>query len=725
MSDQPTEIRPPGPETQKQRWAKYGANVALVSVVVVLLGVIAAAIAQQPTLKARIDTTQSGLYSLKPQTKGILKDLKEKVRIVSLYTQTKPLPGQEKEFVDYATPVADLLEEYQRHSGGNIEVEVIDPTKNPGKVDALIADVTERYGGEVKQYKDFLAGYDKTEGELERLAGEETKAVAAMDAEQLAQSQAGQTVKLAADSLDNVIAELNAAEKERPRLLAQKPPNYKGAVDAVQSNMTSLSSLGMEVAKLFNQFKDDAKTPELVKKYAAEAAPRYEAIGKQATAVSDQIKKLGELKLDNLRQTLTSREGRDSIVVMGPSDMRVVSFDKVWQVDPNLRRLLAGPDKKIKPQFAGEQQITSAILALTQKTKPKVAFVRGGGPPLTTQGVFFGPPPGPLSRVAARLRDYNFEVLEKDLTGTWAMQAQMQQRGMPPEPEPDDAAIKDAVWFVVGVPSQQGMMGPPPPIAPKIAEHLKAGGSALFLCSPQAEDFGPALSEFGVKVRGDAVIVHQPVPASGAPGDFVNEAQRVPYVFVVNEYGKHMLAEPLRSLDMPLVAGVPVSTESKPGVKQWNLIPVPDAPPSWAETNVEALSSGEQDPTFDPEKDQKGPLFAGAAAQKEQGEGRVVVIGSWQFATNDILRIPDRKLLDEQGLVVSRFPGSLELLTNSVFWLAKMEPMIAISPAAMEVSRIEPMSDTAQAFWRTGVVWVGLPLLVILAGGLMYIRRRD
>jgi hypothetical protein len=54
-----------------------------------------------------------------------------------------------------------------------------------------------------------------------------------------------------------------------------------------------------------------------------------------------------------------------------------------------------------------------------------------------------------------------------------------------------------------------------------------------------------------------------------------------------------------------------------------------------------------------------------------------------------------------------------------------MEPMIAISPSAMDVSRIQPMSDASEWFWRTGVLLIGLPLLVVLAGGLMYVRRRD
>jgi hypothetical protein len=79
----------------------------------------------------------------------------------------------------------------------------------------------------------------------------------------------------------------------------------------------------------------------------------------------------------------------------------------------------------------------------------------------------------------------------------------------------------------------------------------------------------------------------------------------------------------------------------------------------------------------------------------------------------------------KRRVIVSRFPGNSELFTNSVFWLAKMEPMIAISPTAMQVSRIAPMSDTALAGWRVGVLLILLPGLVLAAGILMYFARRD
>src|SRR3954465_7006257 len=185
MSDKPTQPAPAGvsgPETQQQRWMKYGANVVLVSVIVVLLAIVLTALAQQSWAKLNVDTTKAGLYSLKPQTKAVLGDLKQDVTIVSLYTVTKPRPGEEKEFVDRATPVADLLEEYQRYGKGKIHVEVIDPNATPAKVDALIEDVTQRYGGEVKQYRDFIDAFEANQGGgLKKLLTDESAQIAGLD----------------------------------------------------------------------------------------------------------------------------------------------------------------------------------------------------------------------------------------------------------------------------------------------------------------------------------------------------------------------------------------------------------------------------------------------------------------------------------------------------------------------------------------------------------------
>src|SRR5436853_6167673 len=75
------------PESQRERWLKYGLNVALVSVVVIVLAGLIIYLAQDRKYSARLDTTRAGLYSLKPQTLNIIKNNQEPIRIVSLYTR--------------------------------------------------------------------------------------------------------------------------------------------------------------------------------------------------------------------------------------------------------------------------------------------------------------------------------------------------------------------------------------------------------------------------------------------------------------------------------------------------------------------------------------------------------------------------------------------------------------------------------------------------------------
>jgi hypothetical protein len=723
------------PDSQKQRWLKYGGNVAVASIVVIALAVLVIYLAQSS--RQRIDTTAAGQYSLKPQTKQIVADVKQPVRLISLYSAPtsddyNARSGTESDAdrrsrAERAADrqlrydaVRDLLQEYSR-AGGNIKAEMIDPLADPAEVDALVADLTDKYGGEVQRYRQFIATYrEKSFPEIRRLAAEEAAAI-------------GQ-VELPAESSDEQLQAIDAAKftvTQFPRALErinaliepplqEKPPNYKGAVDAIRSGTEQFDGYLGQIITAFNEAKPNATLPANVRAYVEQAVPRYEAIRKLTTAVLDEVKGLGELKLDTLRQSLRAR---DSILVLGESDMRVLTAEQVWQA-PTDRRAIGSATQVVRPQFAGEQQVTSAILSLTQKPR-KVAFVRPGGPPIADPGM----PPfqrgGPFSAVADRLRAYNFEVVEKDLSGMYAMQAQAQ--GMPPEPEPTDDELKDAIWIVLNFPTGRSPMGmPPTTIGPKVSEHLSRGGSALILNTLQADGLAEALADWGVTVNTQQVLVHEPVPGGqGQASDPIEEAKKVPPVFVLNEYGDHLLTRPLRSLDSIVVPLVPVTIQSKEGVTATPIVPIPNEPPAWAETDLQSLMSGESAvPTFDPASGDGGqPLFGGAVLDRA-GQGRLVVLGGLQFASNDWVNMIDPALA-QRNIVAARFPANAELVTNSVFWLARMEPMIAISPAAMEVSRIGPISPAALRFWRVGVLLVGLPLLVILAGVGVYVRRRD
>ena len=703
------------PATQHQRWVKYGANVALSIVVGIALVILFTYLAQAKD--RRFDTTAEGVYSLKPQTLSIIQNLKAPIKIVSLNSKKS-----NREDIDaYVQTVQDLLNEY-RASGKQIEVDFIDPLNQPAKADALINEVTTKYGGEVKAYKAFLDDYAKLYDVLKKKIADEDKTIHAVPFDKVEAPDLGRSLMSVIDTIDQLPDLIDQTKDSVDRKLKQKPPDYKGAVDAVQQNMDDLSQEIVALQQEIDKDKDNKGSPEPVKGYLNDSGPRFTELKKLADGLDDQAKKLGDLKLDTLRQSLKER---DSILVMGENDMRVLPFDQVWKNEDTLRQYAR--DGKIKPVFAGEQLITTAIYGLTQPKRVKIAFVRPSGPPLTDPGL----PPfqagGPLSQAADRLREYNFDVVEKDLSGQYAMQAE--EQGQPAPPEPSDAELQDAIWIVIAAPSQNnnGPMGPmPSPIGPKLLEHLDGGGSAFVLPFPQEDSPINPLKSWGIDLRTDAVAVHETPPQQEAASDDpAQDLQRYPFVFNIRDYGDFPITNPLRSLDSLLVPLLPVKTHDEKGITVTALLPIPGAPSalaSWGETDLASLQENKP-PTFDPKVDIAPPLFAGAAAEKQSG-GRVVVIASPYFIFNQTLSEVDPDLARKR-IFVPRFPGNMELFTNSIFWLAHQDSMISISPAAMQVQRIADMSDATLNAWRIGLLLVGLPGAVIIAGFMMYFARRD
>jgi hypothetical protein len=268
------------------------------------------------------------------------------------------------------------------------------------------------------------------------------------------------------------------------------------------------------------------------------------------------------------------------------------------------------------------------------------------------------------------------------------------------------------------------MPGGGPELETKLREHLDRGGSAMVLFDVQGSDLAGVLKDWGVSVRTNTVAVHEPVRVDAAPvDDFIEDARRQPPIFVINEFGgPHPVTSTLHSLDAALVPMLPVEAPGADGAQVTRLLPVPQEPKSWGETDLSTLMRANANPTLDP-TDMPGPLYAGAAVQKKD-KGRLVVIGSASFASNLMITIPDQRLA-RQGVIVSRFPGNGELFTNSVFWLAGMDNMIALSPSALDTPRIQPMSAGVLAFWRWGVLLTGLPIMALTAGLFVWIARRD
>jgi hypothetical protein len=711
-------------ETQRQRWLKYGANVALTIIVAMVLAVMVVYLAQQ--FRRRVDSTQGRIYSLKPQTINLISDLKNPVTLVSLYSQSRdPRPDIQRERREQAQTVQDLLYEYQRKSN-KIDVQIIDPDASPAKADALIKDVTERYGGEVQKYRSFLDEYANTYKQLKTTLAEQGAALKSLPTDTLPDRDLAERVDAVQGTLVSTMPQdLEARDRAVSRKLALKPPDYVGAVSSVQTSMEEVGERLGQVVAYIKKLQDEKALPEPVRKTLADRIPSIEQIKKVADDLGAKSKNLGEIKLDALRESLAER---NVILVMGKSEMRAIPHDQVWKLDEQTLKNFVADGKTLQPRFAGEQAVTTAMFAVSQPNKTRIVFVRPGGSPLTPAGFPPFQPGGPMSEMADRLRSYGFEVLEKDISGTYAMQAQM--RGMPPEQEATDEQIKGAIWVVLAAPSPGGPMGPGPSvIGPKVADHLKSGGSALLLAFPQEDSLPGVLAPYGIDLRTDAIAVHeaQPIDASATSGDPIEDLRRLPFVFDIRDYGNHELTKPLKSLESLLLPLLVVKTTPAKGdaTSVTPIIPIPDAPAaprSWGETDMSGLQRGDM-PRFDDKTDIPGPIYGGAVAELKNG-GRLVLLTSPRFAYNSTLDEPDPELA-RRRILASRFPGNSELFSNTLFWLAKMETMIAISPASMDVPRVQPMSEGALSAWRVGVLLIGLPGLVIVAGIAMFIARRD
>jgi len=236
-----------------------------------------------------------------------------------------------------------------------------------------------------------------------------------------------------------------------------------------------------------------------------------------------------------------------------------------------------------------------------------------------------------------------------------------------------------------------------------------------------------SLKDWGIVAKPSYIAVHERVGEPGAEAeDFIEQARRQPPIFVINNYGESPITTPLQSLDSAFVPIVPIDALGASGSSVTRILPLPQEPKSWGESDVSSIEGGKT-PTFDASKDLAAPIYGGAIAEKKDANGnvgRLVVIGSSNFAANQFLDIPDMKLA-RSHIEVARFPGNGELFTNSVFWLAHMDRMIALSPAALDTARIEAISPGMLNFWRYGVLLIGLPLVAVCAGLMVWQTRKD
>lgn len=340
----------------------------------------------------------------------------------------------------------------------------------------------------------------------------------------------------------------------------------------------------------------------------------------------------------------------------------------------------------------GEQELTNGLIKAVQGKQHKVYFVQGHGEKNTE-----GSDRESYSTITAALGSDNYSVDKLVL-------AQVKE-------VPADASV-----IIVG--------GPKTDFFPAEIELLKAylgrGGKVLFMLDPPDRANSPALTnlialvkDWGIEVGNNIVV-----DVSGM-GQLFGTGPETP---VAARYQSHPITDRFNLITAYRLARsvAPISGNTSGRFAQTL---VETSKSSWAETDIQRLTSSGQVARELDKGDKEGPVSLAAAvsapaegatppagaAKPEDGpkaETRIAVFGDSDFVANGFLGIP----------------GNRDLFLNAVNWLAQQENMISIRPRDPEDRRLTLTRDQEKRiFWLTVLI---IPGLILFTGVQAWWRRR-
>jgi ABC-type uncharacterized transport system involved in gliding motility auxiliary subunit len=331
---------------------------------------------------------------------------------------------------------------------------------------------------------------------------------------------------------------------------------------------------------------------------------------------------------------------------------------------------------KNEAKSTSEEDITGAMIRDLKHTTRTVCFVTGSGEHQIDDSGRSG---------YSRLKD----VLGKD--DYQAKSVDLLQKAEVPS---------DCTVVVVGGPSGDYQQ----PEVDALKKYVEDGGRALFLLDPPLkmgreeiadnDALTSLLTSWGVTPNKDLILDMNPIGQLAGLG---------PQVALVTKYDAHPIVSEMKgtATGFPLSRSLEAKNTDKTTVQR--LFDTSDT--SLATTKLNSPSINPEDPT-----NKKGPLTIAAAGtyktDKENAQGRFVVVGSSQWAANSFLP----------------FNGNRDLALNAMNWLSSDEDLISIRPKEPEDRRIT--MTKAQMNWVRTTSQFLLPLVVVVAGFTVWWRRR-
>ncbi len=333
--------------------------------------------------------------------------------------------------------------------------------------------------------------------------------------------------------------------------------------------------------------------------------------------------------------------------------------------------LASGPRKEHLESGAAssEEDITSAIMKVTQDKLKTVCFVTGHGEELLSDNGEKG-----YSHLDAGLKKENYLTKTINLVS-------------------ENGVASDCNVVVIAGPTQAFFAQE----TEMLNKYLTGTGKVLILVDPQTDPkLGEVFQAWDTKV-GDNVVID----ASGM-GRLLGAGPAIP---LVTTFGESPITRNFNGLMtfFPLARTVSIADKSKAEPQIIELLKT--SPRSFTVPN---LKQGRNEVTYDPKTSTLGPLSLGVVASRKSagGESRVVVIGNSTFAANPYVG------LEKNG----------DLFYNTINWLAQDENLISIRPKMQTNRRVTLTEGQASALRWLDLFF--LPGIVIFSGVYIWWKRR-
>lgn len=708
MSSQQKNPSPAG-STHTGRRIAFGFNVAVALAAAVVLLVFVNWISYRNFV--RFDRTSTRQYSLSPQTRELLKEIKEPYRIVTLLSNASRDRAEERETAIYLTRARDLADEYARYAS-RLSVEHIDADLDATRVKAFYAALLDRYKARLapqvaavetgrKALEALKTDATAVRKPLADLAGDES-----LNDERLKQDllSVGQYFMRFDKQLEPMLQQVTAATDAGL-------PDYTGALALIRTELAEISErvFGVTIER-FTRAAESQATPDAMRTQLRQVASEMRQSRRNIDAALTSLKDVASVEeYDRLREQLASR---NAVVVMSPERERVILLDEMFRrPDPAQAKALQQAGEEPELAFQGEERLTGALVSLGLKNPPLVVFVYTG------RQRAIGPN-GMFDTVAQRLRRINFDVQE------WTPIARPSPFGgqtEPPAPLPVAKPGQKAIWVILP-------MEPPNPVNPMasgateviavLKDRLAAGDAALVMLdiSPigftgQGDPLAPIFEPFGIKPLTDRVLLREVAVAN-------RQMRVVPLMEIENWPVDQPITRALAGMRGAFLRSMPLDIDTAAAAKNqtqvWPLVTV-KRDDVWVEKNLQTLTDAKKDPAS------AGKAFTIAAAV-ESKTNRLVVVGDPIWATDQITSYGSLGPGSAE-LTGARFPGNAEFFVNSVFWLSRMDQLIAASARSQDIRRVQPMSVATLRNIQM-LTLMGMPLVTILVGVSVWLIRR-